>query len=178
MILRIIRCTKFHFVVWISKRLCNYEDTGAIFVSAGANWYKYVSNQWQIAIIMRLYMSKWSLILWFFDSFILMIKFHSYSALFSLCSHGVAVTVYLGIMCDHVILQNNKLIQEPSVWLCSSGKKLSLTQWWTGSMMTSSNGNIFRITGHLCGEFTGHRWIPRTKASDAELSCFIWSASE
>ena len=23
--------------------------------------------------------------------------------------------------------------------------------------MTSSNGNIFRVTGHLCGEFTGHR---------------------
>ena len=22
-------------------------------------------------------------------------------------------------------------------------------------MMTSSNGNIFRVTGHLCGEFTG-----------------------
>ena len=32
-------------------------------------------------------------------------------------------------------------------------------------MMTSSNGNIFRVTGHLCGEFTGPRWIPRTKAS-------------
>ena len=46
------------------------------------------------------------------------------------------------------------------------------------TMMTSSNGNIFRITGHLCGEFTGLRWIPRTKASDAELCCFIWSASE
>ena len=30
-------------------------------------------------------------------------------------------------------------------------------------MMTSSNGNIFRITGHLCGEFTGHRGIPCTK---------------
>ena len=29
-------------------------------------------------------------------------------------------------------------------------------------MMTSSNGNIFRVTGHLCGEFTGHRWIPHT----------------
>ena len=37
------------------------------------------------------------------------------------------------------------------------------------SMMTSSNGNIFRVTGHLCGEFTGPRCIPRTKASDAEL---------
>ena len=24
-------------------------------------------------------------------------------------------------------------------------------------MMTSSNGNIFRVTGPLCGEFTGHR---------------------
>ena len=35
--------------------------------------------------------------------------------------------------------------------------------------MTSSNGNIFRVTGRLCGEFTGHRWIPSTKASDAEL---------
>ena len=46
------------------------------------------------------------------------------------------------------------------------------------SMMTSSNGNIFRVTGHLCGEFTGLRWIPHTKASDAELGCFLWYASE
>ena len=27
-------------------------------------------------------------------------------------------------------------------------------------MMTSPNGNSFRVTGHLCGEFTGLRWIP------------------
>ena len=27
----------------------------------------------------------------------------------------------------------------------------------------------FRVTGHLCGEFTGHRWNPHTKASDAGL---------
>ena len=31
--------------------------------------------------------------------------------------------------------------------------------------MTSSNGNIFRLTGPLCREFTCHRWIPSTKAS-------------
>ena len=43
------------------------------------------------------------------------------------------------------------------------------------NMMTSSNGNIFRVTGHLCGEFTGPRWIPHTKASDAEFWCFLWS---
>ena len=30
-------------------------------------------------------------------------------------------------------------------------------------MMTSSNGNIFRVTGPLCGEFTSHQWIPRTR---------------
>ena len=30
-------------------------------------------------------------------------------------------------------------------------------------MMTSSNGNIFRVTGHLCGEFTSPRWIPQTQ---------------
>ena len=41
--------------------------------------------------------------------------------------------------------------------------------------MTSSNWNIFRVTGHLYEEFTGHRWIPLTKASDDELSYFLWS---
>ena len=34
------------------------------------------------------------------------------------------------------------------------------------SMMASSNWNICRVTGYLCGEFTGHRWIPCTKASE------------
>ena len=41
------------------------------------------------------------------------------------------------------------------------------------NMMTSSNGNIFCVTGHLCGEFTGHRGIPRTMAIFAELWCFF-----
>ena len=45
-------------------------------------------------------------------------------------------------------------------------------------MMTSSIGNIFHVTGPLCGESTGDRWIPLTKASDAKLSCFICSAPE
>ena len=49
---------------------------------------------------------------------------------------------------------------------------------WTGihskCMMTSSNGNIFRFTGHLCGEFTGHRWIPRTKTSFGVFLICAW----
>ena len=44
-------------------------------------------------------------------------------------------------------------------------------------MMTSSNGNIFRVTSPLCREFTGHRWIPLTKDTDAELWCFLWSVA-
>ena len=44
------------------------------------------------------------------------------------------------------------------------------------AMVTLSNGNILCVTGPLCGEFTCHRWIPLTKASDAELWCFIYSA--
>ena len=39
--------------------------------------------------------------------------------------------------------------------------------------MTSSNGNNSRVTDRLCGEFTGHLWIPRTKASDALLCSFF-----
>ena len=42
-------------------------------------------------------------------------------------------------------------------------------------MMASSTGKIFRVTGHLCREFTGHRWIPCTKASDVELWYLLWS---
>ena len=37
--------------------------------------------------------------------------------------------------------------------------------------MTSSNGNIFRITGHLCGEFTGHHKGQWREASMFSLIC-------
>ena len=44
-------------------------------------------------------------------------------------------------------------------------------------MMTSSNGNIFRVTG-LWGESTGDWWIALTKDSRAGLWCFPWSVPE
>ena len=34
----------------------------------------------------------------------------------------------------------------------------------------------FHVTGPLWGESTCHRWIPLTKASDADIWCFLWSA--
>ena len=36
-------------------------------------------------------------------------------------------------------------------------------------VMIPSNGNISLVTGHLYGEFTGHWWIPLTKAGDRDL---------
>ena len=39
--------------------------------------------------------------------------------------------------------------------------------------MTSSNGNIFRVSGHLCGEFTGPAQKPVTGSFDVSLIC-VW----
>ena len=36
----------------------------------------------------------------------------------------------------------------------------------------------FHVTGPLLGESTAHMWIPLTKASDAELWCFLWYVPE
>ena len=40
-------------------------------------------------------------------------------------------------------------------------------------MMTSSNGNIFRVTGHLCGEFIGDRWFPAQRTVTRSLDVFF-----
>ena len=45
-------------------------------------------------------------------------------------------------------------------------------------MMTSSNGNIFRVTGSLCGEFTGPGEFPTQRTSNAWLWYFLWSTSK
>ena len=42
------------------------------------------------------------------------------------------------------------------------------------NMMTSSNGNIFRVTGHLCGEFTGPRLIPAQRPVTRSFDVFFY----
>ena len=42
-------------------------------------------------------------------------------------------------------------------------------------MVTPSNANLLRVTGPLCGEFTGHWWIPLTQARCGEPWCSLWS---
>ena len=52
------------------------------------------------------------------------------------------------------------------------------SQDFTVTMMTSWNVKIFRAVGPFGGEFTGNRWIPLTKATDAEHWYFISSAPD
>ena len=40
-------------------------------------------------------------------------------------------------------------------------------------MTTSSNGNIFRVIGHLCEEFTGLRWSPRQRPVTRNFDIFF-----
>ena len=41
------------------------------------------------------------------------------------------------------------------------------------NMMTSSNGNIFRVTGHLCGEFIGHGEFPPQRPVTRSFDVFF-----
>ena len=40
-------------------------------------------------------------------------------------------------------------------------------------MMTSSNGNIFRVTGTLCGEFTGRGEFPAQRPVTRSFDVFF-----
>ena len=71
--------------------------------------------------------------------------------------------------------------RNPELWVYRTDtkqKKLRVQLCMVTHDDVIKNGNIFRFTGHLCGKFTGPRWISRTKASDAELWCFVWSSTD
>ena len=89
-----------------------------------------------------------------------------FKCLFTLCKKQTLCILY------QYYPISSKVVVYPH-WHKSSAIAVKLCKF---IMMTSSNGNIFRVTGALCGEFTGHRWIPHTKASAAELWCFLLSA--
>ena len=55
-----------------------------------------------------------------------------------------------------------------------SGKTTSLYQISPQNlMMTSSNGNIFRVTGHLCGEFNGSGEFPAQRPLTRSFDIFF-----
>ena len=75
----------------------------------------------------------------------------------------------------HLMLFETRLL-----WFYNNVPPLDVSSpgYYRWVMMTSSNGNFFRVTGLLCREFTGPPVNSRTKASDAELWSFLWSAPE
>ena len=103
--------------------------------------------------------------------------------------HNKTVCIFLGIYCTYQLHWRSALpgIEQSTlvihlfrtiIIIIMTDGHLRAVKWFRQHMMTSSNGNIFRVTCPLCGEFTGHRWIPHTKASGAELWCFRWSTPE
>ena len=77
--------------------------------------------------------------------------------------------LYSILLCWHC--DNHMIVQVPvilkDISKRSQSKHYDVIKW-----------NIFRVTGPLCAEFTGLRWLPHTKSSGAELWCFLWSAPE
>ena len=49
----------------------------------------------------------------------------------------------------------------------------ALAMFATFHMMTSSNGNIFRVTGPLCGEFTGPGEFPTQRPVTRSFGVFF-----
>ena len=80
------------------------------------------------------------------------------------------LAIYLGALWTRLHGPGMPLLISPSQQPCS---QVQTIEPHGAIMMTSSNGNIFHVTGPLCGEITGHRWIPHIKASDAELWGFF-----
>ena len=154
-------------------------------------WWRHAMVIISIAILMR----KWPMLIAFncFESYIYIYTFHQSVCAYIAWMHifMIFIIVYISIE-YHPVQLSSKIIydimflilvkqstfssikylfQNISWFLLFDGMAItSPTIVQTVHMMTSSNGNIFRVTGPLCGEFTG----PLTKASEAELWHFLW----
>ena len=78
------------------------------------------------------------------------------------------------ITCEHSIIKLRNMILSEFYYRLAKDYFVHAKALMHNFMVTPSNGNIFLVIGLWCGEFTGHRWIPFTKASEAELWWFLW----
>ena len=91
--------------------------------------------------------------------------------------HNKTVFIFLGIYCRCSICLNADLLHFSN---CASVSDVTINHDDVIKRKHFPRYSLFvrGIRRCLCGEFTGHRWIPLTKASDVELWCFLWSAPE
>ena len=94
------------------------------------------------------------------------------------------IKLYMYVLFGNIRCHNADQSKSTSVRgqkLTESGEKFSDSCRRAVQMVTLLNGNICcvtRVTGPSWGESTSDQWIPLTKASDAELWCFLWCAPE
>ena len=86
--------------------------------------------------------------------------FYLYNQSLLLCEVTHSLTDSWGWICKQLLMH-----AEQFVLLDSFGNPLS--------MMTSSNGNIFRVTGPLCGEFTGPGEFPTQRPVTRSFDVFF-----
>ena len=97
-----------------------------------------------------------------------------------MCTHvHISVTICCIVGCRTIALWdscNRSTAHTLYGYSCLSPGIIKVTRYdrrWGGSrdifMMTSSNGNIFRVTGHLCGEVTGEFPTPRPVTHSFDL---------
>ena len=70
--------------------------------------------------------------------------------------------IHRSIVCWHTLCE--KHLQTPCLFV---------VKYWPIPMMTSSNGNIVRVTGHLCGEFTGPGEFPAQRPVTRSFDVFF-----
>ena len=61
----------------------------------------------------------------------------------------------------------------PMHWFRRDFTIFDIYAWMGNYMMTSSNGNIFRVTGPLCGEFTGPSEFPTQRPVTRSFNIFF-----
>ena len=69
--------------------------------------------------------------------------------------------------------QYNTILYMELQWLGEKIDQKLHSQQTHHSMMTSSNGNTFRVTGHLCGEFTGPGEFPAQRPVTRSFDVFF-----
>ena len=78
----------------------------------------------------------------------------------------IAVTTFE--LASLIVLFAGYNVAKPSKWRGNGGRLVDIY-----IMMTSSNGNIFRITGPLCGEFTGPGEVPSQRPVTRSFNVFF-----
>ena len=96
------------------------------------------------------------------------------------CYHSVYGMATMSNVCKWYALFFNKEFWTCRLYVTKHTKQyaitiLQLAFLWHDDVM---KWQIFRVTGSMWGESTGHRWFPLTKPSDAERWRFLWSAPE